>query len=66
MQFTRSFSQKDNPEVILDNNLLSFKTIIDTFENQKNKGFTFKILPQSSEFMIGSNSSYDRGEVVKF
>ena len=65
-KLSQFFSQKDNPEVILDNNLLSFKTIIDTFENQKNKGFTFKILPQSSEFMIGSNSSYDRGEVVKF
>ena len=52
-------------EIILDQNQFNFKTIINFFEVHKNKGFTFKILPQNSHFVIGSNSSFDRGEIVK-
>ncbi len=52
-------------EIIFDQNQLDFKTIIHTLEANKNKGFTFKIIPKSSDFMLGSNSSFDRGEVVK-
>ena len=33
-------------------------------EEFKNERVTFKIIPNSSNFMIGSNSSNDRGEVV--
>jgi GT2 family glycosyltransferase len=62
---TKSFSKKSNVEIIFDQNHLDFKTIIKTFETNKNKGFTFKIIPQSADFMIGSNSSFDRGEVIK-
>ena len=54
----------ENIEIIFDNNQLSFKLIIDYFERFRNKGFTFKILPQKSDFIIGSNSSNDRGEVI--
>lgn len=53
-----------NVEIIFDNNVWSFKSIIESLERNKNKGFTFKILPYGSEFMIGSNSSNDRGEVI--
>jgi GT2 family glycosyltransferase len=53
-----------NVEIIFDNNVWSFKSIIESFERNKNKDFTFKILPYGSEFMIGSNSSNDRGEVI--
>jgi len=52
-------------EIIFDQNYLDFKTIIDALEANKNKGFTFKIIPKLSNFMLGSNSSFDRGEVVK-
>lgn len=62
---TKSFSKKPNVEIIFDQNYLDFKTIIETFETNKNKGFTYKIIPQSADFMIGSNSSFDRGEVIK-
>jgi hypothetical protein len=31
----------------------------------KNKGITFRIIPKKSNFIIGSDSSNDRGEVVK-
>ena len=54
-----------NIEIIFDNNLLMFSEIIAAMENNKNQGFTFKILPKQSGFIIGSNSSNDRGEILK-
>ncbi len=62
---TQSFSRNTTTEIIFDQNYLNFKTIIKAFETNKNKGYTFKILPESADFMIGSNNSFDRGEVVK-
>jgi GT2 family glycosyltransferase len=62
---SQSFSRNNNAEIVFDNNYIDFKTIISTLETIKNQGFTFKILPQSSDFIIGSNSSFDRGEVVE-
>mgnify|MGYP006187356303 CR=1 FL=1 len=53
-----------NVEVIFDQNNLSFSNIISAMEEFKNERVTFKIIPNSSDFMIGSNSSNDRGEVV--
>lgn len=52
-------------EIIFDNNDVRFKTIIDFLEQHCNKGFTFKILPQNSHYIIGSNSSNDRGETIR-
>lgn len=60
-----SFSKEAATEVIFDQNYLDFKNIIQTLETNKKHGFTFKILPKSSGFIIGSNSSFDRGEIVK-
>lgn len=57
-----SFSQSS--EIILDANCISFKEIISFIERNKNKSYTFKILPPNSNFIIGSNSSNDRGEVI--
>jgi GT2 family glycosyltransferase len=62
---TKTFSQKPNTEIIFDNNYVDFKTIIELLESNKNKNFTFKILPKQSDFLIGSNSSNDRGEVIQ-
>jgi GT2 family glycosyltransferase len=62
---SQSFSENNTTEIIFDNNYIDFKTIIQTLETIKNQGFTFKILPQLSDFIIGSNSSFDRGEVVQ-
>ena len=58
--------ENENSEIIFDQNHTSFKSIIAAFETNKNKGFSFKILPKSSRFLIGSNSSFDRGEVINF
>ncbi|QBZ98128.1 glycosyltransferase family 2 protein [Flavobacterium sangjuense] len=62
--FSQSISEKKNAEVILDTNYLSFADAISFFETNKNKSFTLKLLPMQSNFIIGSNSSNDRGEVI--
>jgi len=53
-------------EILLDNASFSFKAIISFLETHKNQGFTFKIIPKNTAFMIGSNNSNDKGIVVKF
>ncbi len=62
---TKSISKKNNYEIIFDNNYVDFKTIIKSLETNKNNNFTFKILPKKSNFLIGSNSSNDRGDVIQ-
>ncbi|MBC7845492.1 MAG: glycosyltransferase family 2 protein [Flavobacterium sp.] len=59
------FPKSTAAEIIFDQNHLDFKTIIKAFETNKSNSFTFKILPKTSDFIIGSNSSFDRGEIVK-
>jgi len=61
---SKSFSENAKAEIIFDQNYIDFKTIIRAFEANKNRGFTFKIIPESSDFLVGSNSSFDRGEVI--
>ncbi len=63
-QSTQSFSKNVPTEIIFDNNFIDFKTIISTMEAHCKSNLTFKILPQSSDFVIGSDSCYDRGEVI--
>ncbi|WP_163408390.1 glycosyltransferase family 2 protein [Flavobacterium ajazii] len=52
-------------EVILDNQYISFKKCIEILETVKHKSVTFKILPKKANFIIGSNSKNERGEVIK-
>ena len=54
----------NNIEVIFDQSEISFKSIIQNFEEFKNSKFTYKIIPKNANFMIGSNDSNDRGEVL--
>lgn len=63
--FSRESSSGKRIEILLDNNSFSFQEIIAFLEQNKNKGYTFKIIPQAASFMIGSNSSNDRGEIIK-
>jgi len=63
--FSQSFSEQQNAEVILDTHYLNFKEAIAFLETQKNKSFTFKLLPAQHDFIIGSNSSNEKGEVVQ-
>ncbi|HWR94143.1 MAG TPA: glycosyltransferase family 2 protein [Flavobacterium sp.] len=55
-----------NTEVLLDANSLSYKDCVDFMSNIKNSFVTFKIIPTNADYIIGSNSSNDRGEVIKF
>jgi GT2 family glycosyltransferase len=60
-----SFKNK-KAEVVFDNEFVSFKESVAFMERYKNDGFTFKIRPAGSGFILGSNSSNDRGEVIVF
>ena len=60
-----SVSNQEVTEIILDNEFISFKECIEIIESSRNKGFTFKIIPQNANFIIGSNNSNDRGEIIK-
>jgi GT2 family glycosyltransferase len=52
-------------EVIFDANVLSYKSIIMMMEHGvKNKLITYKILPNKSKFLLGSDNSISRGEVI--
>ncbi|WP_426484160.1 glycosyltransferase family 2 protein [Flavobacterium sp. 2] len=52
-------------EIILDNQYVSFKKCIKIIETLKDKNVTFKIFPKKANFIIGSNSRNDRGQIVK-
>lgn len=52
-------------EIILDNQYVSFKKCIKIIETLKDKTITFKIFPKNANFIIGSNSRNDRGQIVK-
>ena len=53
-----------NLEVVFDTSAFSFKKIIDFMEMHKSANITFKNAVFSSDFLIGSNSSNDRGKVI--
>lgn len=61
-----SFSVKDQSEIILDNQYVSYKEALLFLEDHQNKPLTFKMHPVGTNFIIGSNSSQDRGEVITF
>lgn len=62
-----SNSYEKNTEVILDANFLSYKALIGIMERGvNNKKLTYKILPNDSRFILGSDNAISRGEVVVF
>jgi hypothetical protein len=62
--FSQSISKGGLTEIIVDTKAVSFKETIAFLEQNNNNSFTFKVLPIGSEFILGSNSSNDRGEVI--
>jgi GT2 family glycosyltransferase len=52
-------------EIILDNHYVSFEKCIKIIETLKDKTITFKIFPKNTNFIIGSDSRNDRGQIVK-
>ena len=58
---------KESTEIILDANMLTYKKTIQYISNPEfNMRAKFKIIPKESSFIIGSDSSKSRGEVIKF
>jgi GT2 family glycosyltransferase len=52
-------------EYIIDINSIGFKEAISLMSRNANQNNTFKMLLKKSKFLIGSNSSNDRGEVIQ-
>ena len=65
MLISSSYRSAKAIEIILDNEFISFKECIAIIESSKNKELTFKILPEKANFLIGSNNSNERGEIIK-
>ena len=53
-------------EIIFDNNNLTYQDIIALIVKLKNMNLTFKIHPKNTNYILGSNSSETKGEVVIF
>ncbi|QKJ64515.1 glycosyltransferase family 2 protein [Flavobacterium sp. M31R6] len=60
-----SISIRNGVQIILDNEFVSFKECINIHKKHRNKGITFRIIPKNTNFIIGSDSFNDRGEIVK-
>ncbi|WP_430400324.1 glycosyltransferase family 2 protein [Flavobacterium sp.] len=57
-------NENNNIEIIFDTNSFSFTEIIHFMEVHKSTNITFKNAVFSSDFLIGSDSSNDRGKVI--
>jgi len=51
-------------QIIFDNNNQSYKEIIEQITLFKNKKMTFKIRPKNTNYILGSDSSENKGEVI--
>lgn len=57
----------ENSYVVFDADYLSYKTIIDYIKSSNtSKTNSFRILPKNSTFILGSDSSIGRGQVLHF
>ncbi|MEC4003931.1 glycosyltransferase family 2 protein [Flavobacterium sp. SUN052] len=54
-----------NIEIIFDTKSFSFKEIIAFMNSNKSKNLTFKNYIPNSNYLIGSNNSIDRGEIIQ-
>lgn len=61
-----ALKQPKATEFIFDSAHIAHKDIIEAMQKISRNGYTFKIRPADTSFIIGSNSSNDRGEVIVF
>lgn len=65
--FNEDISLKDHQEVVLDAHFISYKKSIEFISTSSREAdLSYKIHPKNSQFIIGSNSSKARGEVITF
>ncbi|NNE30771.1 MAG: glycosyltransferase family 2 protein [Winogradskyella sp.] len=63
--FLREIS--NNSKVVYDLNHLKYEAIIDDMKSKSNpRNIVFRLLPKNSNFIIGSDSAINRGEVIQF
>lgn len=68
-QITDTIEEKiaDNSKIIYDFNTLNAKAIIrDMKQKSKQENIVFRFLPKNSNFILGSDSAINRGEVLHF
>jgi GT2 family glycosyltransferase len=65
LEYSPVDKDRSSVEIVLDNNFIFFKDCINFMESLKNKGLTFRILPKNTNFLIGSDNSNERGEIIK-
>ncbi|WP_298115226.1 glycosyltransferase family 2 protein [Flavobacterium sp.] len=58
-------NSKSNIEIIFDTKSFSFQEIINFMNSNKCSNLTFKNYIPNSNFLIGSNNSIDRGEIIQ-
>lgn len=63
------FSQFENDtnsniEIVFDTNSITYKDLINFMNLNKSKNLTFKNYIPNSKYLIGSNNSIDRGEII--
>ncbi len=58
------YKSKEAKQIVLDNNYLSYGEIIGIMQQLASKQTTFKIKPKHCNFVIGSNYSDEKGEVI--
>ena len=59
------FPQSSGTEIIFDSNHVNYRQIISFMESNRQSAFTYKIFHKSAQFAVGSDSSNDRGEVLR-
>src|SRR5690606_29810046 len=65
--YSKDLKLSDHQQIIFDNQSVSFKACIDfILKSKREADLTYKILPKDTQFIIGSNSSKGRGEVITF
>ncbi len=63
-QLKKTIIENQINEVVFDNNSMNYKEIVEMVSELKGNGLTFKINPKSTNYIIGSNSSETRGELI--
>ena len=65
--YSEKEKMENHTQVIFDARTNSFKSMIDFMSNSsKNKDWTFRILPKYANYILGSDTSTGRGEVIHF
>jgi GT2 family glycosyltransferase len=62
---SQTIARKERLRIIFDCKYVSYFEIINTMDTCSSAFLTFRLIPQEADFMIGSDSNVDRGEVLQ-